>query len=47
MGVGFATGVTTKEDDFLWLEAIGYAIADLLDYGWGEHISRLRSDGFR
>lgn len=52
MGMSFATGVAAKENDFLWLEAIGDAfteclrmrIADLLNYGWGEHISILCSE---
>lgn len=39
MGVSFATSVATKENDFLRLEIIGDAIANLLNGGLGEHIS--------
>ena len=37
MGVGFATGVATKENDFLWLEAIADSISNLLNGDLGEH----------
>lgn len=33
MGVGFATGVAAKENDFLWVEAI----RNLLNGDLGEH----------
>jgi len=50
--VGFATGVAAKENDFLWWSAIANShsetlrerIADLLNGGLGEYISRLCSE---